>query len=241
MSIRSLNSDQLIIIYNDLLDQIGPRGWWPADSPFEVIIGAILTQNTVWKNVEKAIINLKKNNLLSPESLFAVPIDSLAEYIRPSGYFNQKAKKIKNFLDYFKNTYSGSIDLIKQQKTEILREELLAINGIGPETADAILLYALQKPIFVVDSYTRRIFTRHAWFREKIGYQEMQEYFMSRLEKNIVLFNEFHALIDYIGHYFCKKNPNCLLCPLADRLPVNSRVSDKSVLGSKYSCMNESK
>ena len=241
MPIRSLNSDQLLNIYNDLLDHIGPRNWWPADSPFEVIIGAILTQNTAWKNVEKAIKNLKKNNLLSPKFLFRVPIDSLAELIRPSGYFNQKAKKIKYFLDYFINTYSGSIDLIKQQKTEILREELLAINGIGPETADAILLYALQKPIFVVDSYTRRIFSRHNWFHEDIVYQEMQDYFMNRLEKNVVLYNEFHALIDYIGHYFCKKNPDCSLCPLIDRLPESQKNSEKSFQFANYLSMNESK
>jgi len=241
MLIHVLNSEQLLTIYHNLLDQIGPRNWWPADSPFEVIIGAILTQNTAWKNVEKAIENLKKNNLLSPKSLFAVPINSLAELIRSSGYYNQKAKKIKNFLDYFIHTYSGSIDLIKQQKTEILREELLAINGIGPETADAILLYALQKPIFVVDSYTRRIFSRHNWFYEDISYQEMQDFFMDKLEKNVALFNEFHALIDYIGHYFCKKNPNCVSCPLVDRLPCNSKDSVKLAYSFEYSNSNENK
>lgn len=240
MPTRSLDSNQLMNIYDDLLQQIGPRNWWPADSPFEVIIGAILTQNTAWKNVKKAITNLKSCDLLSPTALSNVSVEYLAELIRPSGYYNQKAKKIKNFLNYFINAYSGSIELMAKQEAHKLREELLSVNGIGPETADSILLYALQKPIFVVDAYTLRIFSRHGWFHEDISYQDMQDFFMNRLKKNVALFNEFHALIDYVGHFYCKKNPSCSLCPLVERLPENSEMPVKSIYSLENSSWNAS-
>ena len=221
MVLRTLSSKKLTGIYQELYIKIGPRDWWPADSPFEIIVGAILTQNTSWTNVKKAIANLKQQNLLSPQLLSKISEPELAGIIRPSGYYNQKAKKIKNFLKYFMREYSGSIEIMATRDMYILRTELLAINGIGPETADSILLYALEKPIFVVDSYTRRIFSRHNWLSENLDYQEMQDYFMNRLNENVILFNEFHALIDYIGHHYCRKKPLCDICPLKNELPQN--------------------
>lgn len=205
-------------VYHQLLKQVGPRHWWPADSPFEVIIGAILTQNTAWANVEKTINNLKQNNLLSAKTLDKISEKELAILLRPSGYFNQKAKKTKQFVKYFLNHYQGSIKKMSQRDTKVLHNELLSIYGIGEETADSILLYALQKPIFVVDTYTRRILYRHGWFHENPSYQELQEFFMQRLPTDVALFNEFHALLDYIGHFYCHKSPRCDLCPLKNRL-----------------------
>ena len=206
-------------IYCQLLKQIGPRHWWPADSSFEVIIGAVLTQNTAWLNVKKTITNLKQNDLLSPKALDKIPEEKLASLIRSSGYFNQKAKKIKQFVNYFLNHYQGSIEKMSRRDTKTLRKELLSIYGIGPETADSILLYALQKPIFVVDTYTSRILYRHGWLHENPDYQELQGFFMQRLPNDVALFNEFHALLDYIGHFYCRKTPRCDLCPLKNRLP----------------------
>lgn len=220
-----MTSKQLLAVYHQLNKKIGPRHWWPADSPFEVIIGAILTQNTAWKNVEKAITSLKAHNLLSPRALDKIPEKELANLIRPSGYFNQKAKKVKHFVRYLLNHHQGSIKKMSKRDTGALREELLSIHGIGPETADSILLYALEKPIFVVDSYTRRILYRHGWFHEKPSYQELQDFFIRRLPKDVSLFNEFHALIDYIGHFYCRGTPRCDLCPLQSRLPKKRVVS----------------
>lgn len=210
---------EIMDVYDDLLIQVGPRNWWPADTPFEVIIGAILTQNTSWKNVEKAIVNLKKQNLLSPKAIYKISEEKLADVIRPSGYYNQKAKKIKEFVKYFYEQYDGSINKMREERTSSLRSELLGIHGIGPETADAILLYALGKPIFVVDTYTKRILQRHKWINEKATYQEIQDLFMKRLPRNTQLFNEYHALIDFVGHNYCRKQPKCHGCPLEKRLP----------------------
>jgi len=220
----SLTKIELLAIYQDLLQQIGPRHWWPADSPFEVIIGAILTQNTAWQNVKKAIANLKDKELLNPSALAEIPEPELAALIRPSGYFNQKAKKIKIFSAYFVNRYQGSMAVMAQQETAILRQELLALFGIGPETADSMLLYALAKPIFVVDAYTRRIFSRHGWFATDFTYQQMQEFFIQGLPQEVSLLNEFHALIDYVGHHYCRKQPICQSCPLQTRLPLREEA-----------------
>ena len=206
-------------VYHDLLNQLGPRNWWPADSPFEVILGAILTQNTSWKNVEKAITNLKAQHLLSPESIRKISTEELASIIRPAGYFNQKAKKIKEFVKYLYEQYDGSIAKMRNKETYSLRGELLRIHGIGPETADAILLYALEKPIFVVDTYTKRILQRHAWLPEDATYQDIQNLFMAQLPPKTLLFNEYHALIDFVGHNYCRKHPKCHECPLEGRLP----------------------
>lgn len=206
-------------VYSELLDRVGPRDWWPADTPFEVIVGAILTQNTTWKNVEKAITNLKNERLLDAESIRDVSLAKLAETIRPAGYYNRKAFKLKEFVRYFFRQHRGLIAKMRSCETDLLRQELLSVHGIGPETADAILLYALDKPIFVVDSYTKRILYRHRWYKEQASYQEVQEFFMKRLPRDKDLFNEYHALIDFVGHHYCRATPRCDECPLRDRLP----------------------
>ena len=201
-------------IYERLYQAIGPLRWWPADSPFEVIIGAILTQNTSWTNVEKAIRVLKEKNLLHPRRLYAIPEEALAQAIRSSGFFNLKAKRIKSFLGFLFQQYQGSLDLMFSEDTETLRGKMLAINGMGPETVDSILLYAGGKPVFVVDAYTRRILSRHGLISEKAGYEEIQQLFMDSLEKDAGLFNEYHALLVHTGKHHCKKRYNCPRCPL---------------------------
>ena len=202
-------------IYQKLYKAFGPQHWWPGQSPFEVIIGAILTQNTAWINVEKAIKNLKGNKLLSPKALRDVPIKKLARLIRPAGYYNQKAKKIKNFIQFLFENYDGSIKKMFDKDFLILRSQLLDVNGIGLETADSILLYAGNKPIFVVDAYTRRILSRHHLIEPDATYSEIQNYFMDNLENNTQFFNEYHALLVNLGKDICKTKPNCHRCPLA--------------------------
>ena len=203
--------------YRKALSCFGPQHWWPADSPFEVIVGAILTQNTNWLNVEKAINNLKLNKLLSPKGLYNLTDRKLAKLIRSAGYYNIKAKRLKNFLKFFIERYQGSIKNISQANPNGLRKDLLRINGIGPETADSILLYAFNKPVFVVDAYTKRILLRHKLIKENAGYEEIQNLFRHSLKRDVELFNEYHALLVRIGKDFCFKNkPECLRCPLAD-------------------------
>lgn len=207
-------SKKLLRIYHRLHDSIGPRQWWPGDSPFEVIIGAILTQNTSWGNVEKAIKALKEENLLDPFKLYNIEEETLAKTIKSSGFFNIKAKRIKNFIGFLFEIYQGSIAKMFSEKLTPLREKLLKINGIGPETADSILLYAGEKPIFVIDAYTKRILIRHNLISKEASYSEMQEFFMKNSEKDVRMFNEYHALLVYIGKNFCKKIPNCDSCPM---------------------------
>jgi len=206
--------ERLLEIFQTLLEALGPRGWWPADSPFEVIVGAILTQNTAWKNVEKAIQNLKARNLLSPEAIEASSKEELAQWIRPAGYFNQKAQRLKDFVHFLMKEYEGDLEKMARAPLDKLRKQLLSIRGIGPETADSILLYALNKPSFVVDAYTFRIFARHGWWNDPPRYEEMRRAFLDHLPEDVDLFNEFHALLDYVGHHFCRKQPNCEECPL---------------------------
>ena len=204
-------------IYEILLGHFGPQGWWPGDTPFEVMVGAVLTQNTNWVNVGKAIDNLKKENLLSFEKLHGLPIELLAEKIKPAGYFNLKAKRLKNLLNFINDEYFGALEDMFSEDTLSLREKILTVKGIGPETADSILLYAGHKPVFVVDTYTHRIFSRHNIVAEEEGYYEIQEYFTLSLPEEIELFNEYHALIVRLGKEFCKKSkPLCRQCPLND-------------------------
>lgn len=210
-SCKRITQKKLLEIYDTLYTTYGPRGWWPGDSPFEVVIGAILTQNTSWRNVARAISNLRENNVLDPKSLFEISTESLAQLIISSGYYNQKAKKIKRFMEYFKN-YDFQFKKMKEIQTEQLRKELLRLNGVGPETADSILLYALNKPVFVIDAYTRRLFSRLGFIPEKIEYHELQRIFVKNLPLDVPLFNEYHALIDYFAHYQCKKRPLCDTC-----------------------------
>ena len=202
-------------IYKLLFQKYGPQGWWPGDSELECILGAILTQNTSWTNVEKAIQNLKNLNLISVKKLKLITTNELAELIRPSGYYNQKAIKIKNFISFLSENYQGKLENMLEEETWVLRNKLLQIKGIGPETADSILLYSANKPLFVIDDYTYRIFSRHALVPEQTNYGEMQEIFMDSLENNSELFNEYHALIVKVGKEHCKKQkPICTGCPL---------------------------
>jgi len=207
-------SNRIKEFYNSLYNRYGPQNWWPAESELECILGAILTQNTSWKNVEKAFENLKSRGLLSVEKLDSIPTKKLANLIRPSGYFNQKAIKIKAFISYVKKTYNGDLDKMFDEDTHELREKLLRIKGIGPETADSILLYALKKPVFVIDAYTYRILSRHSMIPNEISYQEMQDLLMDSLPEDIQVFNEYHALLVRVGKEHCKRKALCKGCPL---------------------------
>lgn len=207
---------KLLDIYNRLYKQYGPQHWWPGQTPFEIIVGAILTQNTNWANVEKAIENLKKAGCLTPEKLHRLPPEQLASYIKPAGYFNIKAGRLKHFLDWLFKKHEGSLENLAAMAPSALRKQLLDIKGIGPETADSICLYAFGKPIFVVDAYTARIFGRHGLIEDGSGYDQIQQLFHSGLEKDAGLFNEYHALIVRLGKEHCKKRPVCRGCPLED-------------------------
>jgi len=202
-------------IYQMLFAAFGPQKWWPADSAFEVMVGAILTQNTSWHNVTKAIDNLKKHDMLDPHKLLKLPEKKLAAFIRPAGFYNLKAKRLRNFLKFFIERYSGDARKMSRPAAKTLRAELLSINGIGEETADSILLYALKKPVFVVDAYTRRIFARHGFIRDSASYEQIQNIFLARLPADEKKFNEYHALLVRLGKEFCLKNsPRCEKCPI---------------------------
>lgn len=209
-------NSKLADIYDKLYAYFGPQHWWPAATAFEVIVGAILTQNTSWLNVEKAINNLKKQKLLDPLQLYKVPRPKLSKVIRPAGYYNIKAKRLKEFVNFLFNNYKGGLKEMSLQDTFTLRRQLLSVNGIGPETADSILLYALNKPIFVIDAYTKRIFSRHSLFDSGVSYEQAQNVFMENLKADEKLFNEYHALLVKLAKEFCLKNkPKCDICPLA--------------------------
>jgi len=203
-------------IYQRLLLEFGPQKWWPARTRFEVIVGAILTQNTNWSNVEKAIENLRADHLLNPSRLKDVSVSQLASLIKPAGYFNIKAKRLKNFIDFFYQEYNGQLKVMAQEEIGLLRRKLLAVNGIGPETADSILLYACDKPIFVVDAYTKRILSRHNLVKSDADYATIQNLFMESLKNESKMFNEYHALIVHVGKHFCKTKPLCDRCPIND-------------------------
>ena len=211
-------SEQLTEIYQLLFDHFGPQHWWPGESQFEIITGAILTQNTSWANVEKAITNLKSANLLTPEKLKQLDISRLTGLIRPVGYYNIKAKRLKNFINWLFSNYNGQLINLENLDTAKLRGELLAIRGIGPETADSILLYAFKKPVFVVDAYTARVICRHGLIGSDADYEQIRELFQSNLPPDVQLFNEYHALLVKVGKQFCKPKAKCVGCPL-ERLP----------------------
>ncbi len=207
-------NNKLLDIYRILFDHYGPREWWPAETPFEVVVGAILTQNTAWRNVEKAIANLKQLGPLTPEALFRLPEETLAEAIRPSGYYRRKGKRLRNFLGMLSDRFECRLDALFDLPTETLREELLALSGIGPETADSILLYAAGRPVFVIDTYTIRILSRHELLPEETSYAEAQQWVTDHLPEDVQLFNEFHALLVNVGKDFCSPRPKCSGCPL---------------------------
>ena len=206
----------LNFIYDRLYESFGPQKWWPGDTQLEIIVGAILTQNTSWTNVEKAIGNLKRENLLDVENLKKITTRRLAHLIKPAGYYNIKAKRLKNFIEYLHSFYDGSLKKMFDRDYLRLRAELLSLNGIGQETADSILLYAGNKPIFVVDAYTKRILQRHHLIDKDASYSEIQNLFMDNLKKDVKLFNEYHALLVNLGKNICLKRPLCEICPLKD-------------------------
>jgi endonuclease-3 related protein len=207
-------SKQLKDIYNILYKRFGPQDWWPGDMPFEVIVGAILTQNTNWTNVEKAIANLKKAKVLTPKKLYRLNTRKLAQLIRPAGYYNIKASRVKNFLDWLFENHAGNLALANNLPSDCLRDELLSVEGVGPETADSILLYAFNRPVFVVDAYTARICSRHHLISAGDKYDQIKNLFESNLPANVQLFNEYHALLVCLGKDFCKPKPRCPDCPL---------------------------
>ena len=202
-------------IYSCLFGAFGPQGWWPGETPFEVAVGAILTQNTNWSNVERAIARLKARDVLSPRKMYALSSTDLADLIRPAGYFNVKARRLMAFLAYLKESSSLSMKRLATAPPAILREELLAVRGIGPETADSILLYAAGHPSFVVDAYTKRIFSRHRIVGPAASYGDIKSLFEDALVADVRLFNEYHALIVRTGKDFCRpRTPRCAGCPL---------------------------
>ncbi len=203
-------------IYNILYGFFGPQYWWPGDTSFEIAIGAILTQNTNWGNVEKAMSNLKKERVLNADILHKMSHQKLASLIRPAGYFNVKAERLKNFIGFLMNNYTGSMERMKAEDTYSLSKGLLGVNGIGPETADSILLYALERPVFVIDAYTKRIFQRHGITSDKVTYHELQDVFQRNLPSEVSLFNEYHALLVMLGKHYCRPKPRCEECPLEE-------------------------
>jgi endonuclease III related protein len=217
----SLAPAPLSSYFDALFAANGPQHWWPGRTRFEAIVGAVLTQNTSWTNVERAIRNLRAARLLSQIGIRRVTHAKLAQLLRPSGYFRQKTKTLKSFVDFLYHSYHGSLSKMFSMPTPVLRAQLLNLRGIGPETADSILLYAGKHPVFVVDAYTRRILERHGHAHPKHSYDEIRKLFESSLSPDAQLFNEFHALIVHTGKHFCRKrNPICSDCPLNRFLPL---------------------
>jgi endonuclease III related protein len=207
----------LLEIYERLYSTLGPSGWWPGETPLEIVVGAILTQNTSWHNVEQALGRLKEEGVLSVESLTQIGEDRLAEMVRPAGTYRLKARRLKNFFHFLQEEYHGRIEGLVDPPLEKLRDQLLGVRGVGPETADSILLYALGRPTFVVDAYTYRIFSRHQLIPEESDYEGLRSFFMDALPEEVPLYNEFHALIVRTGKAYCKKKaPLCGGCPLGD-------------------------
>jgi endonuclease-3 related protein len=227
---RAHGPADLFAYYKTLSETLGPMHWWPARTPFEVIVGAILTQNTAWTNVERAISNLRRERLLTPRAIERVPTARLARLVRSSGYFRQKAKKLKAFVWFLRREYAGSLKRMFCAPTVALRERLLAVHGIGPETADSILLYAGEHPVFVVDAYTHRILERHGLHAGKPQYERVRALFESSLPRKTRVYNEFHALLVNVGKNWCRtQNPRCEECPLQAHLPAHSAYRSRTL------------
>ena len=205
---------KLLKLYKVLYKTFGPQHWWPARTRFEIIVGAILTQNTAWSNVRKAILNLDREKVLSPLSLKNIKKRRLAYLIRPSGYYNIKSDRLKGFVNFLFKKYNGSLRKMFSKDTNSLRQELLQVKGLGKETVDSILLYAGKKPIFVVDAYTKRILSRHKIISDASGYDIVQQLFMKNLPSDESLFGEYHALLVKLAKDICKKIPKCSQCPV---------------------------
>lgn len=215
VEICSGTSQTLRQFFNTLLNAYGPQGWWPGNSCTDCVIGAILTQNTSWKNVEKALGQMETAGLLDWAALREIPTPDLAEHIRPAGYYNLKAKRLKNFVGWLWNHYDGEFDRLENVPLHDLREQLLSINGVGRETADAILLYALDKPSFVIDAYTGRVARRHGLIDEEADYEQLKALFEDNLPEDVAMFNEYHALLVEVGKRHCKPRAQCEGCPLS--------------------------
>jgi endonuclease-3 related protein len=199
-------------VFHRLKGHYGSQQWWPGETPFEIMVGAVLTQNTAWTNVERAIHQLKQARALDAETIYQLPIESLAELIRPSGYFNIKAGRLKAFCEWYLG--HGGYDSLKYWSTNRLRNSLLCIHGVGPETADDIMLYAFHRPVFVIDSYTRRLFARLGLLDANDNYENLRHFFQSSLEVKVKLYNEFHALIVIHAKEVCRARPLCEQCVL---------------------------
>lgn len=209
-------------IFDRLSERFGPLHWWPAETPCEVCVGAILTQNTSWTNVEKAITSLKQDGIMTPAAIRDIEPERLAQLIRPAGYFNVKSLRLKDFMAWLFLHYGGSLERMFAGEWQTLRTELLQVRGIGPETADSILLYAGGKPTFVVDTYTRRLFHRLGLLPENAGYDETRVLFLKHLPSDVQLFNDYHALIVEQCKQFCRKKPLCSGCPLYNHCPFQT-------------------
>jgi endonuclease-3 related protein len=205
---------EIFKMFNRMIDFYGPLSWWPAETAFEVCIGAILTQNTAWTNVEKAISELKAAGALTQEKLLQIDQDELAGLIRSAGFFNIKSRRVKAFVGWLDSRYGGSLEQMFAGEWQELRRELLQVNGIGPETCDAIMLYAGHKPSFVVDNYTRRLFQRLGLLDGKERYEEIRSLFMNNIPEDVTIYNEYHAVIVEHCKQFCRKKPICNSCPL---------------------------
>jgi endonuclease-3 related protein len=211
---------RLMQLYRRLLNRFGPQNWWPGDTPFEVAVGAVLTQNTNWGNVERAIRNLKADKSLSARAIHAMPHARLASLIRPAGYYNIKARRLKHFVGFLMDSYGGSMKRMAREETGRARQLLLGVNGVGPETADSIILYALDKPVFVIDAYTKRVLARHGIgpngkARNKDDYESYRAMFEQSIRRDAALYNEYHALFVAAGKHYCRpRQPRCSLCPL---------------------------
>ncbi|MDT8384842.1 MAG: endonuclease III domain-containing protein [Gammaproteobacteria bacterium] len=204
-------------VYKTLFSSYGHQHWWPGDSPFEIMVGAILTQNAAWINVERAIDNLKTHACLSPQKILATPAPQLAEWLRPSGYFNIKAQRLRNYCQWYVD--AGGLTALSRCDTASLRQQLLSVNGVGPETADDILLYAFERPVFVIDAYTRRLFSRLQLLEHDAGYEALRQQFESGLKREASLYNEYHALIVRHVKQVCRKRPDCTVCCLFTQCP----------------------
>jgi len=226
---RNSRTKALRRAYDLMRARFGHQQWWPGDTPFEVCVGAILTQNTNWTNVERAIANLKAARVLAPEAMFALPEQKLADLIRPAGYFNVKARRLRSFLEVLVEDFDADMDRLFHGETQVVRERLLAVKGIGPETADSMLLYAGHHQSFVIDAYTHRIFHRHGWCHAGAGYPELKDFCESSLNQPTVpdrldYWQDYHAQLVMIGKHFCRTSaPLCEQCPLRPLLPKNKR------------------
>jgi len=210
----SRTRDQLRKFYEAMYRALGPQHWWPGETPTEIVIGAILTQNTAWANVEKAITSLRRAGCIDWTRLCEIDTADLARLIRPAGYFNVKARRLKSFVSWLWERYGGDLDRMFATPLPRLREELLGVPGIGRETADSILLYAGGKPSFVVDAYTYRILRRHRVIEDDADYDQIQDLFESNLTQDVALYNEYHALLVNVGKNYCRPKPRCRGCPL---------------------------